>query len=56
MNDPITEACLCEVLCSLCRNRWTAFLPDGLRNPQTLECPACHAASGLIVDEQGDPL
>jgi len=55
-SEGTSEATLCEVLCLLCRKRWTAFLPDGISNPQTLECPACHAASGLICDDQGNPL
>lgn len=54
--ERITEACLCEARCVLCDKRWTAFLPDGVEHTKTLECPACHAASGMVVDEQGNPL
>ena len=39
---------LCYVVCAECNHRWSAFLPEGVREGTTLECPSCRAHTGEI--------
>ncbi len=56
MSEPLNEPILAIAQCAWtgCMHRWRTFLPDGVDDPDALECPKCHKFNGYLVNDSVD--